>query len=978
MKRLSSMLKSKGARRTLGVVFLAFFLYLLWPVSASLAQDNRFGLADAASIGLPQNDLRVAIVRIIQILLGFLGIVAVSLILYGGFIWMTSGGDPAKLEKAKKILINTVIGIIIILSAYTITAFIIRALMGFGGGGGGWGPGGGGRDDFGRWGIGVGPIESVYPAPGQVDVPINTIIAVTFKEGINPQTICGASDCNGIDTPMTNIEICQVDNSGLCQEEGEEFSSQAFSGSLIKSVDSKTFTIIPKKYLGLEDFQDRRFKVTLKSGIETKAGPGKSVFSNLFNQEYPWQFTTSGELDLDPPEIVDITGVYPYPDKKIDTYGVAYKPTPTNFSITFNLSSVQRELRSTFSTTATNGNGTSASATLTGKYSGIGTGRVTVSVDSTTGEIKTKWPGAMGTFNSSQFDPTSDTLNIGPYGLVFKVNGVVARGNSWTFNVRAQKDGDKLELKYGGNIIKTFIFDEETKNPVEFYNKLITETDLFETCGNNCVQTKQTGAATAKYDLYFNNVSYKVTKTSGLDQQPNRQIQGQRDAYRNTIIQINFNEAINPATVADYIAVNRLGQGAVTGYSMEISNQYKTVELIGSEECGTNSCGDKIFCWPVEGQSQFYGVSVISATLMSASDSRCSAWGGADDGHGRCVKDIGGQKVFYPFSPAVDGVVDMSWNSFNGSFDTYQSNNKVLGIAQGQAKIAEGGSGRSFYNLNTNIRCEPGSCDDQGSRVVSYGVSTPVFGPDSAGGSGFGDDFVWGFFMSDEIDNRAPLLKTNAPVGDENIESPSQKVDFYFDRLMRSSTLKPGWNYGSTAKDKSIRYLVLQTISPEALAVGYWVEKNDIDNNFDGWADYTKASLSHNNFDLATKYGPLAGSGLQSLSQNCFLPSAGPNEAAKSKSGQECGYSVTGSLNTDCAPVRTTNPASYGYLNCQEIKDAKVCPANKNNCKVLYYDRNSTSTDLGGSWVITKDYSDIAGDGSTGCCFGTCVAKPAP
>ncbi len=969
--RLSSLQKSRVAKRLLLASFLAIFLYFILPQVglAQVANPNRFGLADAASIGLPQNDLKVAIVRIVQILLGFLGIIAVIMILYGGFVWMTSGGDPAKIEKAKKILINTVIGIIIILSAYIITAFIIMALMGAGGGGGGWGPGGGGRDDWGRWGIGMGPIESVYPSPGQVDVPINTAIAVTFKETINPQTICGAGVCNGLDTKMINTEICQVDNNGVCKPEGDEFAAQVFVDSVVKSNDNKTFTIIPNKYLGFEDFQNRRFKVTLKSGIETVAEPNKSVFNNLFNKEYAWQFTTNGELDLDPPEIIDLVGVYPYPDDQIDIYGVASGPTPTKFSVAVTPANIQLEVLASFVSNATKTAGpTNIVGTLSGNYGGTGTGVVTVRVDSGTGEIKTTWPGAMGTFNSGQFDPTGATLNIGPYGLVFNVNGVVARGDIWTFNVIAHIEGDKLQLKDGNSVLKTYIFGTDIPNPNNFDDKLITDTSLFEACGVSCIQTKQTGAATAKYNLNFTGDNgFIVTKTSGLDQQPNREVKGLRDAYKNTIIQINFNEAINPSTIADNILVERVGTGTVIGYIVEISNQYRTVELVAPDECGTNSCGDKIFCWPVNGDSQQYIVRVSSATLMDGSDPKCAAWGGTNDGHGRCVKDVDNKKVFYPLSPPMDGIIDMSFNSLNGSFDIYQYNNKTMGIAQGKSGDGNGHSGRPGYELNSNIQCLPGACDTPGSRVITYGSSTPVYGV-----SGYGDNFFWSFYVSSEIDKKAPLVRTDSPVGDENISSSESKVYFYFDRLMRSSTLKPGWNYGSTAKERSVRYLILQTISQSALPVGYWASKEDLDSNFDGWADYTRAKLAHNDFDLATKYGPLAGSGAESLSQNCFLPSAGPEEAAKA--GQECVYNGD-ALSLGCADVSSTNPASYGYLNCNEIKDAKECVSADNFCKVLYYKADDATTDLGGSWIITKDHP-TAGDGSTGCCFGTCVPKP--
>lgn len=76
---------------------------------------------------LPSNDtdLKAAIGRVIQIFLGFLGIIAVILILFAGFLWMTAGGDSGKVDKAKGYIKNAVIGIVIILASYIITSYVL-------------------------------------------------------------------------------------------------------------------------------------------------------------------------------------------------------------------------------------------------------------------------------------------------------------------------------------------------------------------------------------------------------------------------------------------------------------------------------------------------------------------------------------------------------------------------------------------------------------------------------------------------------------------------------------------------------------------------------------------------------------------------------------------------------------------------------------------------------------------------------------
>jgi hypothetical protein len=206
---------------------------------------------------------------------------------------------------------------------------------------------------------------------------------------------------------------------------------------------------------------------------------------------------------------------------------------------------------------------------------------------------------------------------------------------------------------------------------------------------------------------------------------------------------------------------------------------------------------------------------------------------------------------------------------------------------------------------------------------------------------------------------------------------------------MRMTTLKPGWGYADSTSDPnwSLRYLVLKTITSAANPVGYWVSSQDIDFDNDGLADYTVANLQHNSFDLSVRYGPLAGSGVQSITQNCFLPGNGPQNAGDPNvstipSGlvsNSCSY-TSGSMTAGCVTdtaipsnrrVTSTNPASYGYLNCRDIDGTATCNAATQNCKVHY----ATSTDSpNGSWVITKDFPQVTSStrGGTGCCFGKC------
>lgn len=62
--------------------------------------------------------------EMIGIVLSFVGVLFLALIVFAGVSWMTAGGNDQKIEKAKSLIINAAIGLLIVLSAYAITSFI--------------------------------------------------------------------------------------------------------------------------------------------------------------------------------------------------------------------------------------------------------------------------------------------------------------------------------------------------------------------------------------------------------------------------------------------------------------------------------------------------------------------------------------------------------------------------------------------------------------------------------------------------------------------------------------------------------------------------------------------------------------------------------------------------------------------------------------------------------------------------------------
>lgn len=110
----------------------AVFSGLLTAVSAS-AQLKTIdtGLEDtgkAAGFETQGADLSGLIGKIIGSLLGFLGVVFVVLMIYAGFLYMTAQGNEDQVTKAKDLIKNAVIGMVIISLAYAITTFVIGSI----------------------------------------------------------------------------------------------------------------------------------------------------------------------------------------------------------------------------------------------------------------------------------------------------------------------------------------------------------------------------------------------------------------------------------------------------------------------------------------------------------------------------------------------------------------------------------------------------------------------------------------------------------------------------------------------------------------------------------------------------------------------------------------------------------------------------------------------------------------------------------
>lgn len=115
--------RKKGLRTK--SVLSAIIAVCSFPLSVSALSVGDVG----GSIGLSSGNFSVILVNLINWVLGLLGIIAVAMIILGGFQWLISGGNDESVATAKKTIGNAVVGIVIILLAWAVVHFTIGTIQ---------------------------------------------------------------------------------------------------------------------------------------------------------------------------------------------------------------------------------------------------------------------------------------------------------------------------------------------------------------------------------------------------------------------------------------------------------------------------------------------------------------------------------------------------------------------------------------------------------------------------------------------------------------------------------------------------------------------------------------------------------------------------------------------------------------------------------------------------------------------------------
>lgn len=110
-----------------GTLAIASFVLLPKPTLAVTEAD--LGVEYGEATGLTKTDPRTIAANVVKALLTLLGTIAVVLVVYAGFLWMTAQGNGDQIETATSIMKAGVVGLLIILMAWSLSSFIIETLL---------------------------------------------------------------------------------------------------------------------------------------------------------------------------------------------------------------------------------------------------------------------------------------------------------------------------------------------------------------------------------------------------------------------------------------------------------------------------------------------------------------------------------------------------------------------------------------------------------------------------------------------------------------------------------------------------------------------------------------------------------------------------------------------------------------------------------------------------------------------------------
>jgi len=116
------------------VVFLLFFVFVDYSLASNLSDAFSTkilgGFGNNAGYNTSVSGPEPVIATVISVALSLIGVIFLILMIYGGYLWMTAAGSDEKIKRSQNIITGAIIGLVVVVSAYAISSFVIKSLEG--------------------------------------------------------------------------------------------------------------------------------------------------------------------------------------------------------------------------------------------------------------------------------------------------------------------------------------------------------------------------------------------------------------------------------------------------------------------------------------------------------------------------------------------------------------------------------------------------------------------------------------------------------------------------------------------------------------------------------------------------------------------------------------------------------------------------------------------------------------------------------
>jgi len=129
-------------QRNLLILLFIYLSLFVTPICLAQADQGRTSADQGGTVCVPNplnpdtdacssdnnpnyTDPRVIIGNGIKTILGIVGSVALAVFIYGGVLWLTSGGNETRIKKGKDVILWATLGLVIIFAAYAIVGFFL-------------------------------------------------------------------------------------------------------------------------------------------------------------------------------------------------------------------------------------------------------------------------------------------------------------------------------------------------------------------------------------------------------------------------------------------------------------------------------------------------------------------------------------------------------------------------------------------------------------------------------------------------------------------------------------------------------------------------------------------------------------------------------------------------------------------------------------------------------------------------------------